>query len=116
MSLLLPEEVGMMLMASVQGKRKGKREALGLIGFLIVCFYPCRYEFSNYLNRPDHKQEFVYQWQQSYNSIAEHLRKEDAMKIELHNRVDVSTLAFPCTITHTPFSLTPLSTPTPPLS
>ena len=53
--------------------------------------FPIRNEFSNYLNRPDHKQEFVFQWQQSYNSIAEHLRKEDAMKIELHHRVDVSS-------------------------
>eukprot|EP00731_Ephydatia_muelleri_P019022 Em0011g1062a len=51
-------------------------------------FHLRRNEFCSYLNRPDHKQEFVFQWQQSYNSIAGHLRKEEAMKVELHHRVD----------------------------
>lgn len=55
-----------------------------------VChyFYLRRNEFTSYLNRPDHKQEFVFQWQQSYNSIADYLRKEETMKVELHHRVD----------------------------
>lgn len=50
----------------------------------------CRHEFAEYLCRPDHKQEFVSQWQSSYNSLEPHLRQEDAMKAELHHRVDVS--------------------------
>lgn len=31
------------------------------------------------------------QWQSTYNSLEPHLRREDAMKAELHHRVDVST-------------------------
>ena len=42
----------------------------------------------------DHKQEFVSQWQSSYNSLEPYLRREDAMKAELHHRVDVSELTF----------------------
>ena len=49
-----------------------------------------RKEFSSYLCRPDHKQEFITQWQDSYNSLELHLRHEDVMKEELHHRVDVS--------------------------
>ena len=40
--------------------------------------------------RPDHKQEFVTLWQSQYNGIEHHLRREDAMKAELHHKVDVS--------------------------
>ena len=54
---------------------------------------PCRNEFAEYLRRPDHKQEFVSQWQESFNSLQPHLRCEDIMKAELHHRVDVSTAA-----------------------
>lgn len=51
-------------------------------------FY-CRKEFSSYLCRPDHKQEFISQWQDNYNHMEPHLRREDVMKAELHHRVDV---------------------------
>lgn len=50
-----------------------------------------RKEFVSYLRRPDHKQEFVSQWQTTYNSLPTHLRCEEVMKAELHHRVDVST-------------------------
>ena len=49
-----------------------------------------RNEFKLYLKRPDTKQEFVSQWQSSYNSLPVHLRREDLMKAELHQRIDVS--------------------------
>ena len=49
-----------------------------------------RKEIVSYLGRPDHKQEFVSQWQQNYNAIPAHLISEDVMKAELHHRVDVS--------------------------
>lgn len=65
-----------------------------------ILYSSCRNEFCSYLNRPDHKQEFVFQWQQSYNSIAGHLRKEEAMKVELHHRVDVSSLQSPSSLYH----------------
>ena len=62
------------------------------IKFDIVYCFTCRNEFASYLCRPDHKQEFVSQWQSSYNSLEAHLRREDAMKAELHHRVDVSSV------------------------
>ncbi len=51
-----------------------------------------REEFCKYLKRPDNKQEFVSQWQSSYNEIEQHLRQEDIMKAELHHRVEVSRI------------------------
>ena len=49
----------------------------------------CRCEFLEYLKRPDHKQELLSQWQRDFNSLPLHLRREDAMKAELHCTVDV---------------------------
>ncbi len=51
-----------------------------------------RTEFRVYLCRPDTKQEFVTQWQCSYNDLPLHLRREVVMKAELHKRVDVSII------------------------
>lgn len=59
-------------------------------------FVSYRCEFSEYLRRPDHKQEFLLQWQQSYNALPAHLRREDSVKAELHHRVDVRCCLF-CT-------------------
>lgn len=42
-----------------------------------------------YLSRPNTKQEFVGQWQVSYNELALDLRREPLVKAELHQRVDV---------------------------
>jgi hypothetical protein len=47
-----------------------------------------RREYSVYLQRPDVKQEYVTQWQQNYNALPDHLRREDVMKSEQHCRVD----------------------------
>ena len=55
-----------------------------------VVFHPFRREFAEYLCRPDHKQEFISQWQSTYNGLEPHLRREESMKAELHHRVDVS--------------------------
>ncbi|KAJ6656096.1 hypothetical protein lerEdw1_004145 [Lerista edwardsae] len=46
-----------------------------------------RNHFKEYLKRPDHKQEFVIQWQADYNSVADDLWEDDEMKEELHQRV-----------------------------
>lgn len=51
----------------------------------------CRTEFRLYLSRPDTKQEFLSQWQASYNELTPQLRREALMKAELHQRVDVRT-------------------------
>ena len=52
----------------------------------------CRKQFSTYLCRPDHKQEFISQWQEYYNGLDVSLRHEEVMKAELHHRVDVSEI------------------------
>ncbi|XP_074851772.1 sperm flagellar protein 2-like [Carettochelys insculpta] len=46
-----------------------------------------RNHFKDYLKRPDHKQEFVSQWQADYNSIADDLWEDEETKAELHQRV-----------------------------
>ncbi|XP_039398894.1 sperm flagellar protein 2 isoform X14 [Mauremys reevesii] len=46
-----------------------------------------RNHFKDYLKRPDHKQEFVSQWQSDYNSIADDLWEDEETKAELHQRV-----------------------------
>ncbi|NXU81620.1 SPEF2 protein, partial [Oreotrochilus melanogaster] len=43
--------------------------------------------FQDYLKCPDHKQEFVSQWQSDFNSIADDLREDEETKAELHQRV-----------------------------
>lgn len=48
-----------------------------------------RNHFKDYLKRPDHKQEFVTQWQVDYNSVADDLWDDDETKEELHQRVTV---------------------------
>ncbi|XP_067838179.1 sperm flagellar protein 2 [Heptranchias perlo] len=51
---------------------------------IVHYLYKIREEFQEYLvTRPDHKQEFVSQWQDDYNSIPEDLRQDDDMKAEL---------------------------------
>ncbi|KAK9408608.1 sperm flagellar protein 2 [Crotalus adamanteus] len=46
-----------------------------------------RNHFKDYLKRPDHKQEFVTQWQVDYNSVTDDLWDDDETKEELHQRV-----------------------------
>ncbi|XP_008948538.1 PREDICTED: sperm flagellar protein 2-like [Merops nubicus] len=46
-----------------------------------------RKKFQDYLKTPDHKQEFVSQWQSEFNSVADDLREDEETKAELHQRV-----------------------------
>ncbi|KAM9261905.1 sperm flagellar protein 2 [Morus bassanus] len=46
-----------------------------------------RKKFQDYLKCPDHKQEFVSQWQSDFNSVADDLREDEETKAELHQRV-----------------------------
>uniref|UniRef100_A0A669QXU8 Sperm flagellar 2 n=1 Tax=Phasianus colchicus TaxID=9054 RepID=A0A669QXU8_PHACC len=46
-----------------------------------------RKNFQDYLKHPDHKQEFVSQWQLDFNSISDDLREDEETKAELHQRV-----------------------------
>ncbi|XP_078413355.1 sperm flagellar protein 2 [Cetorhinus maximus] len=51
---------------------------------IIRYLYNIREDFQEYLqSRPDHKQEFVSQWQNDYNSIAEDLRQDEDVRAEL---------------------------------
>ena len=52
----------------------------------MLCF---RKEFLSFLRRPDEKEEYVLQWQNHYNDVAEDMRNDDEVKAELHQEVDV---------------------------
>ncbi|KAM5192182.1 sperm flagellar protein 2 [Mantella aurantiaca] len=57
--------------------------------FIVIHYlYDIRDKFKDYLKRPDHKQEFVSQWQSDFNSIAEDLWEDEEIKAELHQRLD----------------------------
>ncbi|XP_076440661.1 sperm flagellar protein 2-like isoform X2 [Babylonia areolata] len=51
-------------------------------------FFQIRKDFLNYLRRPDHKQEFVSQWQKDYNLVPDDMREDEETRAELHQRVD----------------------------
>ncbi|XP_073400028.1 sperm flagellar protein 2 isoform X2 [Dendrobates tinctorius] len=66
------------------GLRSLRHERLVMIHHL----YDIRSRYKDYLSRPDHKQEFVSQWQNDVNCIAEDMREDEETKAELHQRVD----------------------------
>ncbi|KAM3939260.1 sperm flagellar protein 2 [Leptodactylus fuscus] len=66
------------------GLRSLRQERLIMIHYL----YDIRDRFKDFLQRPDHKQEFVSQWQNDFNAIAEDMREDEETKAELHQRVD----------------------------
>uniref|UniRef100_F7AB98 Sperm flagellar 2 n=1 Tax=Monodelphis domestica TaxID=13616 RepID=F7AB98_MONDO len=47
-----------------------------------------RLNYQGYLKRPDHKQEFVSQWQEDFNNLPEDLWEDEETKAELHQRVN----------------------------
>ncbi|XP_013409132.1 sperm flagellar protein 2 isoform X2 [Lingula anatina] len=51
-------------------------------------FYQIRQDFQAYLKRPDHKKEFVAQWQKDYNEVPDDTRDDEETRSELHQRVD----------------------------
>ncbi|XP_032754683.1 sperm flagellar protein 2 isoform X2 [Rattus rattus] len=50
--------------------------------------YETRTSFQEFLRRPDHKQDFVAQWQADFNSVPEDLWEDEETKAELHQRVN----------------------------
>ncbi|KAG8456725.1 hypothetical protein GDO86_002490, partial [Hymenochirus boettgeri] len=64
--------------------RSLREERLIVVHYL----YDIRNKFKDYLKRPDHKQEFVSQWQSDFNSTAEDLWEDEETRAELHQRVD----------------------------
>ncbi|KAF6127394.1 sperm flagellar 2 [Phyllostomus discolor] len=56
---------------------------------VVVAFlYEIRTSFQQFLRRPDHKQDFVSQWQADFNSIPEDLWDDEETKAEVHQRVN----------------------------
>lgn len=69
---------------SKQMFRKTRDEREGIIRY----FYQIRKDYLAYLRRPDHKQEFVSQWQKAYNELPDDLRDDEEMRSELHQQLD----------------------------
>eukprot|EP00126_Sphaerothecum_destruens_P005096 Sdes_comp18558_c0_seq1m8649 len=53
---------------------------------IILYFFSMKKSFAEFLQRPDTKQEFVSQWQKSYNMIDDDMRDDPDTKAELHMR------------------------------
>ncbi|KAM8960886.1 sperm flagellar protein 2 [Pelodytes ibericus] len=64
--------------------RSMRQERLIVIHYL----YDIRITFKDYLKRPDHKQEFVSQWQSDFGSFADDMWEDEETKAELHQRLD----------------------------
>uniref|UniRef100_A0A4X2LC40 Calponin-homology (CH) domain-containing protein n=1 Tax=Vombatus ursinus TaxID=29139 RepID=A0A4X2LC40_VOMUR len=54
---------------------------------VLYYLHEVRLNYQEYLQRPDHKQEFVSQWQADFNSLPEDLWDDEETKAELHQRV-----------------------------
>ncbi|XP_069897125.1 sperm flagellar protein 2 isoform X2 [Dipodomys merriami] len=55
---------------------------------VLVYLYETRTSFQEFLRRPDHKQDFVSQWQADFNSLPDDLWEDEDTKAELHQRVN----------------------------
>ncbi|XP_036062821.1 sperm flagellar protein 2 [Onychomys torridus] len=55
---------------------------------ILSYLYETRTSFKEFLRRPDHKQDFVSQWQTDFNSVPEDLWEDEETKAELHQRVN----------------------------
>ncbi|XP_018418957.1 PREDICTED: sperm flagellar protein 2 [Nanorana parkeri] len=70
--------------ATKAGLKSMRQERFIVIHYL----YDIRIKFKDYLKRPDHKQEFVSQWQSDFNSIPEDMWEDEETKAEMHQRLD----------------------------
>uniref|UniRef100_F1SNC1 Sperm flagellar 2 n=1 Tax=Sus scrofa TaxID=9823 RepID=F1SNC1_PIG len=55
---------------------------------VLAYLYDTRTGFQQFLRRPDHKQNFVSQWQADFNSLPDDLWEDEETKAELHQRVN----------------------------
>ncbi|XP_042089813.1 sperm flagellar protein 2 isoform X2 [Ovis aries] len=55
---------------------------------VLAYLYDIRTGFQQFLKRPDHKQDFVSQWQADFNSLPDDLWDDEETKAELHQRVN----------------------------
>lgn len=63
----------------------------------LILLMPYRTNFQQFLKRPDHKQNFVSQWQADYNCLPDDLWDDEETKAELHQRVNVRKSVTYCT-------------------
>ncbi|XP_072461926.1 sperm flagellar protein 2 isoform X4 [Notamacropus eugenii] len=55
---------------------------------VLYYLHDIRLNYQEYLQRPDHKQEFVSQWQTDFNNLPDDLWDDEETKAELHQRVN----------------------------
>uniref|UniRef100_A0A8C0S5J4 Calponin-homology (CH) domain-containing protein n=1 Tax=Canis lupus familiaris TaxID=9615 RepID=A0A8C0S5J4_CANLF len=55
---------------------------------VVAYLYEVRTNFQQFLWRPDHKQDFVSQWQADFNALPDDLWDDEETKSELHQRVN----------------------------
>ncbi|XP_008573011.1 PREDICTED: sperm flagellar protein 2 [Galeopterus variegatus] len=55
---------------------------------VVAYLYEIRTSFQEFLRRPDHKQDFVAQWQADFNSLPGDLWDDEETKAEIHQRVN----------------------------
>ncbi|XP_060047846.1 sperm flagellar protein 2 [Erinaceus europaeus] len=55
---------------------------------VVTYLYNVRISFQQFLRRPDHKQDYVSQWQADFNSLPADLWDDEETKAELHQRVN----------------------------
>ncbi|XP_077616298.1 sperm flagellar protein 2 [Crocuta crocuta] len=55
---------------------------------VLAYLYEIRKNFQHFLRRPDHKQNFVSQWQADFNCLPDDLWDDEETKAELHQRVN----------------------------
>ncbi|XP_070443111.1 sperm flagellar protein 2 isoform X7 [Equus przewalskii] len=55
---------------------------------VLAYLYDIRTGFQQFLRRPDHKQNFVSQWQTDFNSLPDDLWDDEETKAELHQRLN----------------------------
>lgn len=55
----------------------------------LILLMSYRTGFQQFLRRPDHKQNFVSQWQTDFNSLPADLWDDEETKAELHQRLNV---------------------------
>lgn len=63
----------------------------------LILLLSYRTNFQHFLQRPDHKQDFVSQWQADFNALPDDLWDDEETKSELHQRVNVRKPATCCT-------------------
>uniref|UniRef100_A0A8B9XWD4 Sperm flagellar 2 n=1 Tax=Bos mutus grunniens TaxID=30521 RepID=A0A8B9XWD4_BOSMU len=71
-----------------KGSPRGKSQLREGQHAVLAYLYDIRTGFQQFLRRPDHKQDFVSQWQADFNFLPDDLWDDEETKAELHQRVN----------------------------